>query len=65
MVVYGTEMVYLADTTKQECVELDATNDYIGTCGDWDSCVRLTTEDVLVVFPGEAHKLRGMCSLNC
>ena len=55
----GTEVIHIADVKKQEIVEVDRENDYVGTKGTWASCVCLTPEDALVVFPGEAHRLKG------
>ena len=55
----GTEVIQIADVKKHMVIETDQENDYVGTRGEWESCVRLTPEDVLIVFPGEAHRLKG------
>lgn len=60
----GTEVIFVADVLNHDVVEQDEKNDYIGTKGEWESCFRLTPGYALIVFPGEAHKLKGMREIS-
>lgn len=55
----GTEVIYTADVKNHTIITADKDNDYLSTEGEWESCIRLTPDDVLIVFPGEAHRLKG------
>ena len=62
LLLSGTEYVYIADIRNHNKTEMKLDEDYIGSYGDCEVRLRLTEEDVLIVFPGEAHKTK--CAVN-
>lgn len=56
----GEEYILCADQSRLTKMEENKDKDYIGSSGSWESCVHMTSEDVLIVFPGEAHKAKCM-----
>ena len=54
----GEERILCADLSVQTVVEEKPDKDYTGSRGPWESCAKMTADDVLIVFPGEAHKAR-------
>lgn len=60
LLLSGEEYILCADQSKMTIVEEKPDKDYIGSRGEWESCVKMTAEDVLIVFPGEAHKVKCM-----
>lgn len=60
LLLSGEEFIVCADQSAVTVVEEKLDKDYIGSRGQWESCVKMTPEDVLIVFPGEAHKAKCM-----
>lgn len=63
LLLSGCECIMIADHSVLTRVEERPDEDYIGLKGIWESCVKMTNEDVLIVLPGEAHKPK--CILKC
>ena len=60
LILSGEELILCADQAAMTVVEEKPDKDYIGSRGPWDSCMKMTSDDVLIVFPGEAHKAKCM-----
>ena len=58
LLLSGEEIIVCADQSRLTKVEEKTDRDYIGSEGPWESCVHMTGEAVLIVFPGEAHKAK-------
>ena len=58
MVMSGRELIMAADEASLHETSRDESSDYIASDGDWQCRFRLSTDDVLIVFPGEAHKVK-------
>jgi len=54
----GEEMIQLARQENLKEVEARREEDYIGLSGPHEALVRLGPADALLVFPGEAHKVK-------
>ena len=60
LLLSGEKFILCADQSKMTVVEEKPDKDYIGSHGEWESRVKMTAADVLIVFPGEAHKVKCM-----
>ena len=61
----GQEMIYVAANTALQERECREAEDYIGSDGEWQSACKMTPDDVLIVFPGEAHKVKCALQAPC
>ena len=60
IVLSGTERILCADASSLEHVAEDAAHDYTGLKGEASSRFTLGAGNVLILFPGEAHKVKCM-----
>lgn len=58
LIIEGQERILCAVESELEEVESDLLADYIGLKGTATSEYHMTSEDVLIVFPHEAHKVK-------
>ena len=60
VIISGTERILCADAALLDRVKTDESSDYIGLEGKSSSEFILASGDILIVFPGEAHKVKCM-----
>ncbi len=65
MVLSGRERIMAADEASLHETSRDEDADYIASDGDWQCRFRLSADDVLIVFPGEAHKVKCADGAPC
>lgn len=65
LLLSGEETIYVAPVETQNAVEERPEDDYLGSEGAWQSACRLTPGTVLIVFPGEAHKVKCATHAPC
>ncbi len=65
MVLSGRELIMASDEASLHETSGDENADYIASDGDWQCRFRLSTDDVLIVFPGEAHKVKCADGAPC
>lgn len=58
LIIQGHERILCAMESELEIVESDLATDYVGLKGKETSEYHMTTEDALIVFPHEAHKVK-------
>ena len=57
----GQEIIYVSDPTALREIERREKDDYIGSEGEWQCACQMNAGDVLILFPGEAHKVKCAC----
>lgn len=65
LLLSGRETIYIAQEESLKRLECRESEDYIGSDGAWQCACRMTPEDVLFVFPGEAHKVKCVHEAPC
>ena len=60
VILSGTERILCADAASLDRVEADESKDYTGLEGKAVCEFILSAGDILIVFPGEAHKVKCM-----
>ena len=63
LILEGQEMILTAPVETLNKVEEDINTDYIGSEGKETAVFHMRSDTVLIVFPGEAHKVR--CADGC
>lgn len=58
LLLSGEERILCASVGELTQVEVDAAADYVGLRGCEQASFHMTDEDVLIVFPHEAHKVK-------
>ena len=61
----GRETIWTAALETQQETARDEEADFIGSQGAWQSQFCMTPDQVLIVFPGEAHKVKGLSGVPC
>ena len=61
----GREMILVSDADALEETERHEDADYFLSRGPWQCRVAMTPEDALIVFPGEAHKVKCIADKSC
>ncbi|NLD52407.1 MAG: DUF386 family protein [Clostridiales bacterium] len=60
LVLAGEELIQTASQDRLAVVESRLPDDYIGLQGEMEAQFRMTPNMALLVYPGEAHKVKGM-----
>ena len=63
LILEGQEMILTAPVETLNKVEADNNTDYIGSDGKETAVFHMRSDTVLIVFPGEAHKVK--CTDGC